>query len=140
MTAPVSSGEAPALVAGDIDRPVRKNHGKPMTQPASVQVRAMPNDNKDEDLHAGPQGTSPSPGRHNRSVRITYDREGDAAYLYLTEPPLPAGRVTTRAGSPPGLSAFIVLDWRDDHLVGIEVLDASAILPADLLAQAQIIG
>jgi len=73
-------------------------------------------------------------------VRITYDREANAAYLHLTDQPLPAGHATTLAGSPPGLSAFIALDWHGDHLVGIEILDASAVLPADLLAQAEIIA
>ena len=54
--------------------------------------------------------------------------------------PLSASQATTRAQPPPGLEAFIALDWRGDRLVGIEVLDASRILPADLLDQAEITG
>jgi uncharacterized protein YuzE len=73
-------------------------------------------------------------------VRITYDRQANAAYLHLTGQPLPPGQTTTRAPAPPGTDAFIALDWRGNQLVGIEVLDASSILPADLLDQAEIIS
>ena len=74
-------------------------------------------------------------------MRITYDREANAAYIHLTGQPLPPGpHATTSAASPPGLDAFIALDWRDSQLVGIEVLDASSILPASLLDQAEISG
>jgi hypothetical protein len=31
---------------------------------------------------------------------------------------------------------FVVLDWREGKIVGLEVLDASALLHADLLAEA----
>ena len=41
------------------------------------------------------------------------------------------------ASTPPGVEAFIALDWKDDRLVGIEVLDADLILPADFLEQAE---
>jgi hypothetical protein len=41
------------------------------------------------------------------------------------------------ANPPDGVQAFIVLDWKDDRLVGIEVLDASARLPHDFLDQAE---
>jgi len=54
-------------------------------------------------------------------VRITYDRQSNAAYLHLTDQPPPARQATTRAQTPPGL-------------------DASTILPADLLDQAEIIS
>jgi hypothetical protein len=36
--------------------------------------------------------------------------------------------------------AFIALDWHNGPLVGIEVLDASTILPSDLLGQAEIVS
>jgi transposase len=78
--------------------------------------------------------------RHNRRVRITYDRQSNAAYIHLTDQPLPPDHATTRGQPPPGLDAFIALDWRANQLIGIEVLDASQILPADLLDQAEIIS
>jgi hypothetical protein len=31
-------------------------------------------------------------------------------------------------------------DWKAERIIGIEILDANAFLPADLLAQAEIIG
>jgi uncharacterized protein YuzE len=34
---------------------------------------------------------------------------------------------------PAGLNAFVVLDWKDGKIVGLEVLDASALLHPDLL-------
>ena len=70
-------------------------------------------------------------------MRITYDRQADAAYLHLTDRPRPGRQVTTRAQPPPGLGAFIALNWHDGRLTGIEILDASTILPPDLLDQAE---
>jgi len=69
-------------------------------------------------------------------VRITYDRQANAAYLYLTDEELPGGHTTTRAESPPGVDAWIALDWKAERLIGIEILDADTILPTDLLDQA----
>jgi uncharacterized protein YuzE len=69
-----------------------------------------------------------------------YDRRANAVYLHLTDQPLPPGHSTTRAQAPPGLDAFIALDWRGNQLIGIEILDASTVLPADLLNHAEIIG
>jgi uncharacterized protein YuzE len=72
-------------------------------------------------------------------VRITYDRDANAAYIHLTEAeaePEP-GRTTTAAALPPGLDGFVALDWKDDRLVGIEVLDADARLRPDLLELAE---
>jgi len=72
-------------------------------------------------------------------VRITYDP--DAVYIHLTDEPLASGRTTTttttQADTPPGVNGFVALDWKDDLLVGIEVLDASARLHPDLLDQAE---
>ena len=93
-----------------------------------------------------PQAAAPGPGLpsahprcagQNRNVRITCDAAADAVCIYLTgEPPAP-GRTTIPAGPPEGAQAFIVLDWKDDRLVGIEVLDASARLHPDLLEEAE---
>ena len=57
-------------------------------------------------------------------MRVTYDRQANAVYIQLTDEALTPGRTTLRA-DPPGVEAFIALDWKDDRLVGIEVLDAA---------------
>jgi transposase len=80
------------------------------------------------------------PARHNRNVRITYDPAANAACIHLTSDPLSPGRTTLQAPTPPGTSGFIALDWKDDRLVGIEILDASARLHHDLLEEAEISG
>ncbi len=73
-------------------------------------------------------------------MRITYDPAADAAYLYLTGDALTPGRTTIQAPTPPGTSGFIALGWKDDCLVGIEIVDASARLHRDLLEEAEING
>ncbi|MDQ6777197.1 MAG: DUF2283 domain-containing protein [Actinomycetota bacterium] len=70
-------------------------------------------------------------------MRITYDRDANAAYIYLTDVELEAGRTTIPASLPPGLAGFVALDWKDDRLVGIEVLDADTRLCPELLEQAE---
>ena len=59
------------------------------------------------------------------------------AYLELTDEQLTPGRTTIQAEAPAGIEAFIALGWKDDRLVGIEVLDADVTLPPDLLRQAE---
>jgi len=70
-------------------------------------------------------------------VRITYDPAADAIYIHLTGQPLPPGRTTIQASTPPGAEGFVALDWKDGRLVGIEILDASTRLHHDLLDQAE---
>jgi uncharacterized protein YuzE len=70
-------------------------------------------------------------------VRITFDPAADAVYIYLTGDPLTPGRITIQASTPPGTEGFVALDWKDDPLVGIEILDASTHLHHDLLDQAE---
>ena len=87
------------------------------------------------------RGLPPAPRRpagHNQYVRITCDPAADAVYIYLTSDPLTAGRTTLQAPTPPGITGFIALDWKDDRLVGIEILDASTRLPPDIVEQAEI--
>jgi uncharacterized protein YuzE len=72
-------------------------------------------------------------------VRITYDPEADAAYVYLTGDRLTPGRTSIPADPPEGVQAFVVLDWKDDRLVGVETLDASHRLHPDLLEEAEIL-
>lgn len=69
-------------------------------------------------------------------MRITYDAEADAAYLYLTGEELMPGRDSVPCDPPEGTHAFVVLDWKDGKIVGLEVLDASKLLHADLLVDA----
>ena len=71
-------------------------------------------------------------------MRITYDPAADAVYIHLTGDPLPPGRTTIQASTPPGTEGFIALDWKDHRLVGIEILDASTRLHHDLIEQAEI--
>ena len=73
-------------------------------------------------------------------MRITYDPAADAGYLYLTGEPLARGRISIPADPPEGVQAFVVLDWKDDRLVGIEILDASHRLHPDLLEEAEILS
>ena len=74
-------------------------------------------------------------------MRITYDPAADAAYVYLTGEHLTHGRSTSIPADPPdGVQAFVVLDWKDDRLVGIEILDASRRLHPDLLEEAEILS
>jgi len=74
-------------------------------------------------------------------VRITYDVEADAAYLYFVDP-----RVDTRVArmypcDPVEVEGVINLDFDDSsHLVGIEVLAAKSKLPGYLLEMAEQIG
>jgi uncharacterized protein YuzE len=71
-------------------------------------------------------------------VRITYDPAADAVYIHLTGDPLAPGRITIQASIPPGTEGFVALDWKDDRLVDIKILDASTALPHDLLEEAEI--
>lgn len=70
-------------------------------------------------------------------MRITYDGEADAAYIYLTGADLRPGRDSVEVETPEGVSAWVVLDWKDGRIVGLEVLNASQRLHPDLLAEAE---
>ena len=70
-------------------------------------------------------------------MRITYDPEADAAYIYLTGEPLTPGRDSVACELPDGTGDLtVIMDWKDGKIAGIEVLTASSVLHADLLAQA----
>lgn len=73
---------------------------------------------------------------HDGNVRITYGPEADAAYIYLTDEQLSPGRDSVSVDPPEGMRAFVVLDWKDGKIVGLEVLDAASLLHQDLLADA----
>jgi uncharacterized protein YuzE len=65
-------------------------------------------------------------------MRVTYDPEANAAYIYIREPEARQGTVTSLPVD--GAPGMIVLDFdTDGRLFGVEVLDASRLLPQELL-------
>ena len=70
-------------------------------------------------------------------MRISYDPEADAAYIRFTHHDLMPGRDSVPCEPPAGIEAMVVLDWKDGQIVGLEVLDASRLLHADLLSEAE---
>jgi uncharacterized protein YuzE len=69
-------------------------------------------------------------------VRLEYDPKADAAYLHLTDERLEPRRDSVPVDPPDGVRAMVVLDWKNGKIVGLEVLDATALLHPDLLRQA----
>lgn len=69
------------------------------------------------------------------SLRVTFDREADAVYIYLTDiKPGGVDRTVMVDGTP----EFINLDFdKSVRMLGIEVLGATVCLPADFLEQAE---
>jgi uncharacterized protein YuzE len=65
-------------------------------------------------------------------VRVTYDQDADAAYIYVRASEAHTGTVRSLpVADAPGI---IVLDFDGDgYLFGVEVLDASKLLPPELL-------
>ena len=73
-------------------------------------------------------------------MRVSYDPEANAAYIYLTDEPLVPGRDTVPRATPggaPGREGMINMDFREGKIVGLEVLDASRWLHQDLLDTAR---
>jgi uncharacterized protein YuzE len=70
-----------------------------------------------------------------RTMKVTYDDDVDAAYIYLTD--IAAGGVATTVPGWPDSEAFMVnLDFDGDgRLIGIEVMEASMKLPPEFLTQ-----
>jgi uncharacterized protein YuzE len=72
------------------------------------------------------------------NVRVTLDKSADAAYIYLVGDIARGGVAET---VPIGPDDDIALDFgADGVLLGIEVLDATRLLPEEVLAQAELIG
>lgn len=72
--------------------------------------------------------------------RVTYDESADAAYIYLSEPARGSVEFTHPwdAEGETGVEGDVLVDvGRDRKLVGIEVLNASKVLSANLLAAAE---
>ncbi|WP_440697186.1 DUF2283 domain-containing protein [Clavibacter nebraskensis] len=75
-------------------------------------------------------------------MRVTYDAAADAAYVSLADA-IGDGEAATQIHSmtTPGDRGEVALDFdADGRLLGIEVLHASAVLPAAVLAYAVRIG
>lgn len=73
-------------------------------------------------------------------LRVTYDSTADAAHIYLTGRALDPGRDSIPLETPEDTPAMVVMDWKDGRIVGLEVLDASALLHDDLVARAEQLG
>jgi uncharacterized protein YuzE len=70
-------------------------------------------------------------------VRITYDPEADAVFIYLTEIP-PGGAAASAVLDRYMDNASVIAVFNDaNQLVGVEVLGASRGLPPDVLASAE---
>lgn len=67
-------------------------------------------------------------------MKWTYDPEADAAYIQLVEE-IGAGGVAKTVGCDPAeVGGMINLDFNSEgRLLGIEVLDASQLLPREML-------
>ena len=67
-------------------------------------------------------------------MKVTYDREVDAATIFLLPPK--AGRSKTTIPMDVG-GNYMAFDFDEqDRLVAIEILDASKVLPAEVLKRA----
>lgn len=74
-------------------------------------------------------------------VRLTYDRDADAAYLYLVESIGPNGVAQTRSSMLELDRASIDFDLdAEDKVLGIEILGASRVLTAETLRAAEHLG
>lgn len=70
-------------------------------------------------------------------MRVAYDSQTDAAYIYLVDE-LQPGEVVRTYTCDPGEVGEINLDFdREGRLVGVEVLNASKKLHAAVLARAR---
>ena len=70
-------------------------------------------------------------------MKISYDKQVDAAYLYLAES-TPGAAATTYTCDGKAVGGEINLDFNAEGvLIGIEVLNASKKLPKELLGTAQ---
>jgi uncharacterized protein YuzE len=67
-------------------------------------------------------------------MRIEYDRDTDAAYIYFQEDVSGGGVSRTISVDPQAINGMVNLDLDDDgRILGLEVLDASKLLPQQLL-------
>lgn len=72
-------------------------------------------------------------------IKLTYDKQADAAYIYFST--FPVDKVEkTYSCDPKEINGMINLDFVEGKLVGVEVMDASKKLAKELLDQAENIG
>ena len=70
-------------------------------------------------------------------VRLTYDADADAAYVYLVEAIVPSGVAQTRSSMLNLDRAFIAFDFDSEgKVLGIEILGASRVLAEETLKSA----
>ena len=69
-------------------------------------------------------------------MRMTYDKEADAAYVYIKDP-----IADGEAKRTVSVSDDVHLDFDGEgHLLGIEILNARGVLTEDALKEAGLIG
>lgn len=70
-----------------------------------------------------------------KSFKLTYDREVDAAYIYIADiAPGEVANTVTYDDMPTSVHGDVNLDFdRNGKLLGIEILGASKILPSNML-------
>jgi uncharacterized protein YuzE len=71
-----------------------------------------------------------------RAMRATYDPDADAAFIYLTEIAPGEAASSSLLNRYMENAAVTAVFNQADHLVGIEVLGASRVLPPEFLAAA----
>ncbi|BAJ27018.1 MULTISPECIES: DUF2283 domain-containing protein [Kitasatospora] len=73
-----------------------------------------------------------------KPLKVTYDGEANAAYIYLTDPQVQPKSAYTYPCDPIAVDGMINLDFdRSGVLIGIEVLAADSKLPPFLLESAE---
>ena len=69
-------------------------------------------------------------------MRVTYDPDADAAYIQLASEIAAGGVAKTHPCDPSEVGGMINLDFDSDgRLIGVEVLDASQLLPPEVLLE-----
>lgn len=70
-------------------------------------------------------------------MRISYDADADAAFIYLVDEISEGQSARTELCDVELREGAVILDLdADDRILGIEVLSASRLLPAEVLARA----
>lgn len=84
------------------------------------------------------EGASSVRNRHTAGMRMTYDAEADAAFLYIVDPIGPGEAVESHMVDVALNGAAVIASFDSGRrLLGIEVLGASRALRAESLAQAE---
>ncbi|WP_460845777.1 DUF2283 domain-containing protein [Nocardioides ultimimeridianus] len=70
-------------------------------------------------------------------MRMTHDREADAAYIYLVDEVAPGEVTQTRVADVPLDRAAIAVDFdADGRIIGLEILGANRVLRSSTIAAA----